>query len=415
MNVFGKLKQEIGSNSSSLVDQALVSGSTFLTVVLCAHFLPPSEQGKLGYVLGFYLAALTLNMAMVFQGASVRTASEADKSGYLTVLFVIQFVVAVVITVLLLTVLSVFGSSFGWIPSPHEAAYLAGFLFFQQLADFERRTAYIFTGGGQALGVSLRTYPARIVTLLVIAPTTIEAVLLITMLTSLLGAISIGSKWNAIKTAQGEKLQRAWEHLRFSAWLMVSAPLNWMWAHIPTFALGLIRGPESVAILVSLRSLATATNVIVEQVEIQIPVRMARRRHQSGIVAVEEIARMVHLAGTLFWMVGLVGILLAGKWIIALLFGQHYQDYAPLLAILWVAYWLQFLAKVYALKHRALYNLRVESLGSLGAVVSALLLAYPLIHVYGVYGAGWLTLATALLVGGMQYLAARLFQPHAAT
>ena len=66
-------------NLSSLVNQVLVSGGNFLTIAICAHELPLSEQGKFTYVFASYMALLLLNAAGIFQGAAVRApAQERD-------------------------------------------------------------------------------------------------------------------------------------------------------------------------------------------------------------------------------------------------------------------------------------------------------------------------------------------------
>ena len=77
-----------------LFDQVIVSGGNFLTVALCAHYLPLNEQGKLTYVIACYMALLLFNVSAIFQGASVRAPAENNKEKYLFSLAGIQVIFA---------------------------------------------------------------------------------------------------------------------------------------------------------------------------------------------------------------------------------------------------------------------------------------------------------------------------------
>lgn len=385
--------------AAGLTDQALVSGSTFLTIAICAHSLPLIEQGRLGYVVSIYLAVLLINLAFLFQGASVRAPHENDKDGYRSMLLVTQHGLSVVLVAVIGVLLLMYGPHIGWEPGFREIAYFLLFLVVQQHADFERRAAYIFGDAREALNVSLRVYPLRIAALAAFQPETIEQALLILLLSAVPGIIGAYRKTKRPRPFGKHEISGLSRHLKFSGWLIATAPLGILWSYIPVFVLGWIEGPGSVAILVSMRSLANVANVLMEVVETQSPIYIARTAVNQGKAAAGQVAvRVLKIGGTL-WVAGLLAIAMVGQQAVSAIFGSLYVQHVPLLMLLWFSYGVYFVTRVYGLKHRAFHNLRVEFWGGIAAVIVAGAASWPLIKSYGIYGAGVSFIMITLAMG----------------
>ncbi len=394
-------------STAGLIDQMLVSGSTFLTIAICAHSLSLAEQGKLGYVISIYMMALLTNISFLFQGASVRAPHESDKPGYRSLLLTTQYGLASCLVAIACIGLLFFGDHLGWRPSPTELILLTLFLFTQQLADFGRRSAYIFSDALGAAKVSLYVYPLRIAGLAVFLPSSIETVLWILWLSGIPGAITAFMGQRQLSKWPTFEIRRLVAHLRFSGWLIATTPLALLGAYMPVFLLGVLRGPESVAILASLRSLIGAANVVMEMVETQLPVYMAKLKHAEGMPAVDRVAAGVLRIGGALWVLGMAAIAGVGEWVVSLIFGAQYAGYTWLLGILWLAYGAYFVSRVYGLKHRAVHNLQVEFWGNVASATTAAVFSYPLIDKYGVYGSGLMLLLVAVMTVIIQVLVVR--------
>ena len=171
----------------SLADQTLVSGGNFLALVICAHSLPLAEQGNFTYVFASYIALLLLNVAGIFQGAAVRAPTREHRA-YKTTLARMQLLQAFLLALLVVCAWLSAGGILGWQITNTEAWLFFAFLVLQQLADFDRRIAYIFSSTKRALFSSAMLYPIRIIGLLTIQPETVSQVLAILVLSSIIPA-----------------------------------------------------------------------------------------------------------------------------------------------------------------------------------------------------------------------------------
>ena len=242
---------------SSLADQLLVSGGNFLTLAICAHALPLSEQGKFTYVFASYMALLLLNVAAIFQAAAVRAPAQKH-STYLSTLAKYQLIQALLTSLLLSAAWLGAGSALGWQATTTEAAWLFAFLVLQQLADFDRRTAYIFADTKRAILSSAALYPIRLIALIAIQPGTVSQVLMILVLSALIPATctiftAIRDKSADLKPWIGEVKK----HLAYSRLFIAGAPLAWLWSYLPIFMLGTMHGKEQLAHEVFRHVLAT--------------------------------------------------------------------------------------------------------------------------------------------------------------
>ena len=383
---------------SSLADQLLVSGGNFLTLAICAHALPLPEQGKFTYVFASYMALLLLNVAAIFQAAAVRAPAQKH-STYLSTLAKYQLIQALLTSLLLSAAWLGAGSALGWQATTTEAVWLFAFLVLQQLADFDRRTAYIFADTKRAILSSAALYPIRLIALIAIQPETVSQVLMILVFSALIPAIctifiAIRNKSADLKPWIGEVKK----HLAYSRLFIAGAPLGWLWSYLPIFMLGTMHGKEQAALLGSIRGISNIANVFMEQIETKVVADWARLKHQDGGSAVEIATSRLLKIGTAFWLMGLFFVMMLGREIVNLVLGEIYAPYWNLLLIGWIGYGVYFLARVSGIKHRALGANQVEFIGNLSGVITALIAGLLTIPAFQTTGAAWVYVIIAIIM-----------------
>lgn len=404
--LFERLKSYLRTrrNMSSLIDQVLVSGGNFLTIAICAHALPLAEQGKFTYVFASYMALLLLNVAGIFQAAAVR-APVQDQS-YRISLARLQFLQALLLSLLICATWIGFGNNFGWQVTAAEAGLLFLFLILQQLADFDRRSAYIFFGTSRAVYSSAALYPIRIIGLLAVRPDTVSQVLLVLTVSALIPAALTIFAASQNRYGAAQSWTRAIKlHLVYSRLFIAGAPLGWLWSYIPIFLLGIMHGKEQAALLSSIRGISSVANVLMEQMETKVVADWARVHHGAGTHSMKNAVSRLLKWGIVFWLFGMVVVGMFGREIVALVLGNLYAPHWHLLLIGWVGYGVYFIARVSGIKHRTMGSNRVEFIGNLCGVLAALAAGFVMIPVLSATGAAWVyvIIAAAMLTGQMYY------------
>lgn len=383
------------SYAAPFLDQAFVSGGSFLIIVICARLLPAADQGKLGYAISAYLAVIIFNMASIFQWASVQAPNLSDKEGYRRKLAGTQVLLAVFSAVISTSVVGALSVPSGWSMSAGEGAAMLLFLLVQQLADFDRRAAYIFRTPKRALASSATVFTARILLLILLRPVSILQVLLILAASGLLpalftaaagfkGGIGLNGAWNFFKGQSGN-----------ARWLMASGPLAWSWGAIPVFVLGSFISMEVVGVFVTIRSLANIANVLMEILETEFSAN-AGRLYVSDRSGFESLFRKTRFRGLLFWAAGSVFLYFFGQFSLELLFGEAYSGYGNLLLALWACNGIIFLVRLNAVMLRTTGKSAAVTLGYAAAVIATLIAFYPLLMFFGVLGGALLLGAGAV-------------------
>lgn len=385
-----------------LADQILVSGGNVLTIAICAHALPLPEQGKFTYIFASYMALLLLNVAGIFQAAAVRAPGQ-ERGQYQISLARLQLLQAVFLSLLVCVAWFLAGNIFGWQATAVEAGLLFGFLVMQQLADFDRRSAYIFSGIKRAVISSAMFYPPRIIGLLTIAPNTVSEALLVLIISAFIPAALTLFAAARIRTDSTQSWAKAAkEHLTYSRLFIVGAPLGWLWSYIPLFMLGVMHGKEQAALLGSIRGISSVANILMEQVETKVVSDWAHLRHGAGELSLEAAACRVYKIGIAVWLFGMVVVLVFGKEVVTFALGSRYSPHWSLLVIAWLGYGVYFLARISAIMQRILGGNKIEFAGNSFGVAAAVLSGWMLIPSLGAAGAAWVYVAVAAAILGSQ-------------
>ena len=351
------------------------------------------------------MALLLLNVSGIFQGAAVR--APAQDNSYRISLARLQLLQALLASLLICIAWFGIGNNFGWQATVTEAGLLFVFLILQQLADFDRRSAYIFSENTRAFFSSVVLYPWRIIGLLVIRPETVSQVLLILIISAIIpAAITIFTSAKSRHEAAQSWVVAIQDHLKYSRLFIAGAPLGWLWAYIPVFLLGIMHGKEQAALLASIRGISNVGNVLMEQIETKVVADWARVHHGAGTHAMKSAVIRLLKIGMIFWLSGMIVVVVFGREIVTLVLGNLYAPHWPLLVIGWGGYGVYFLARVSGIKHRTLGANHVEFIGNLCGVLAALLAGFVLISSFKATGAAWVyvIIAAVMLISQMLVL-----------
>lgn len=395
----------------ALADQGAVSAGNFLVIALGAHFLPIAEQGKLVYAFGIYYGLVVFNIAAFFTVPLLLRGERAQWDCYRRLLLRGQLIAAAVTALGIGILLARWGGQLQWPMSRSEFLLLGGFYFLQQLADFYRRSGYVFDVVLPATVTSQLIFWSRIGALVIVRPATLEGVLAILAASAAIGALAALLRERVPPASPCSRAQDAhWRraHLRMSAWSLVNAPLAWGGLHLPILLVGALAGGKAAAILGSIRGITAFLNVLLELLETLVPTWLASRLTRDGTLPLSPALRLLAFGGTI-WLVGLVVLAALGERIMVLTLGRAYQPYAAMLLVIWVANGLYFIGRVIGLHYRMTRDLRAQTIGSAGGIL-ALLASLPLVARHGEWGGAFaLAIAQAgvILMLGAYWLLAR--------
>lgn len=372
---------------SPLIDQSLVSGGNFLTIAVSAHFLTLHEQGKLGLLYSIYLGIVILNLACVFQRASIDAPHSDDREGYKRSLVVLQGGMAVITVAVLLIILPLCNNFILFYDSVSEYTLSLLFLFLHQGVDFKRRSNYIFSEPISAMKSSLLVYPARILLLMTLSPSRYLDVIAISCLSLLVPTISFAfDSVCAFKSFNKAAMVKIVDHLKKSFELIILAPVAWLNSFVPLYALGVVAGNASVGILASIRNVTNFANVFMEQLETIVVSDFSKISAQGRTNLLHRKVVILLLVGSLFWALTLLGFIFFGEDLLRTILGGKYQSYSMVLNLMWISFGIYFVSRVFAIKYRSMKNVKVELIGNLATTLPLPLVAYYLASKYGIAG-----------------------------
>jgi hypothetical protein len=375
----------------ALLDQAFVSGGNFLTIVIAAHNLSLTEQGKLGYLLSAYLVSNVINATFIFQWASFNAPRVADQIAYKRQLALVQVLLALATALLCVIGLLLAGATSNWVLSQPEIITTFFFLFFQQLFDFSRRASYLFHSAYHAAHLSAMVYLPRIGLLLALAPASLTGTAAVLLATSLAPALSTvfhatrATKWS---DSLFDYVRDQPTHAR---WLMASGPLIWIAASAPVFMGGTVLTLEAVGVFITVRSLTNMANAAMEILETDVAAR-AGRAAATDKASLQQLFSSVRKFGVGVWLIGMAACYSIGAPALDLIFGPDFARYEPLLIILWTATGVNFLFRVRCVEERSMGRGQKITLAYAASSLTAVTLSYPLISWLDVSGIAWTVL-----------------------
>lgn len=383
----------------SISDQGLVSGGNFLMIALGANYLSMYDQGILfGYVYLFYVGAVVFNLALIYQWSSVKAPLVDSRGSYKTFLLNTQIFSAFGTSLLLLIGLKILSLVSNWELPLSICGLVFIYLFFQQISDFARRSAYVFQTPREAFINSLFIYPIRITLIFILRPSTIAGFILLIGVTSLLPAIYlILTNLNFIKYDK-RFFNDLKDHFNEVKWLLISAPFSFLWGNIPIFISGMVLNLDSVGLFTTLNSITNVGNIGMELLDTEFSSRVGKIAAENKKKS-RKVYKNIFLLGIVLWFIALGIFLIFGKYIIEIVAGPAYVRGQQLLIYQWVTVLFMFIFRVDAVWIRTLGDTKTLLRSSIIGTAVAIIVSWPMIHFFGEIGIALAVTLAAVAIG----------------
>jgi O-antigen/teichoic acid export membrane protein len=340
--------QLLGRESWALGDQAVVSGTNFLTNVMLARFMGLTEFGVFALAWMSMLFVNSLQSALIIAPMmSVAPKQEGkDRPCYFGAVVFQEFVLVFFCFILVFTAVWVSGRFFPHAELRQLALPLAVSAFAYQMQDFGRRYFFATRQGRRALADDALSYLPQLPLLFLLhhAGNLNSATALWVMAgTSVLGLAPVwfwmeplNFKWDMIKTI----FRRHW---KFSRWLGAAALLQWTSGNLFVIAAPIYYGAAAAGVLKASQNLMGATHVWFQGLDNVVPVETARRLRQGGTHAMLAYTRSVLLKwGGLTLLFAIVMAAAPGFWL-RLVYGPGMAQYGYILRLYALLYVMVFL------------------------------------------------------------------------
>jgi O-antigen/teichoic acid export membrane protein len=374
----------------TLADQALISASNFITMLLIARALDPDAFGL------FNLAYITLFLANALQGALITTplavlASPLSGSRYrqyTSSTGLSQLVFAVVLVVPLAAGTLVTGSFEAAGGSQFTLWFVvAGFAW--QLQEFARRVLYVENRIAAALVTDIVSYGGQVLVVSAFAVTGKQDAVSASAANGVTPLVSAVGGGLAIRhsVAARPTVDPIRENLRYGSWLAGGELVNFMSIRLYTYMVAALRGPAAAGVLGASTIIMGPLNVVLLSANTYLPITLARARATGGDPTVRHRLARFHLLTTPVVAAYAGVVALFAEPILAVAYGPKYQGYGPVLALLAVFHLLRYDSTLVAIGLRVLHRTRAVFTGYATSAVVSISGGWLLIINFGVIGA----------------------------
>jgi O-antigen/teichoic acid export membrane protein len=372
-----------------LADQGVASGVNFLTLILLARVLSPTDFGF--FVLAFALLQLAtlLQTALVTRPHNVLAATRSGDSytSYTRTLALAQLAFAAAMALL---VAAASGAAFVvGIPEPSVFLCAAPALAGWQLQEFGRRVLYTEERLPGAFANSTLTYGGHFCALLVlwrIGELTAESALLALAIATLIGAMVAGIQLRPSLSGEIDRssIRANWV---FGRWLTAADVGYWFSSNFYLYLAAVVLGPAASAVLKAAQTLLGPVSVFLAFYLNYLPIRFARalgdgQEARIGHSSTSAVARATSV--TLAYCL-LVAVFAGG--LLGLVYGDAYADEATTVRLFAVYYVLLSASLVLvAVVTAKRLTKQIFYAHAVGALVS-LIVGWPLLEAFGPPGA----------------------------
>lgn len=409
----GLLGQFLGREIWALADQAIVSGTNFLTNVMLARFMGLREFGV------FVLAWMSVIFVNSLQTALIISPmmsvgpkqDESDRPRYFGAVVFQEMVLVLFCFVLVLVALTVSSDLF-----PHRnlrslALPLAVSAFAYQMQDFVRRYFFSTHQGRHALVDDALSYLPQLPILLLIhrAGHLNSAMALWVMAgTSIVGMVvgwfwveAIEFDWHWIKSVSVR-------HWKVSRWLTGSALMTWTSSNLFLLAAPAYYGASAAGALKAAQNLMGVTHVWFQGLENVVPVESARRLRQGGITGMLAYTRsIVFKWGGLTLFFAVLMAVAPGFWL-RIVYGPEMVQYGDILRLYALLYVIVFMGSPLRAALQAIEFTSPIFWSYLAMTIAAFVFAVPMAKWLGLNGTMLGLVATQMLFQGIVFAALKI-------
>ncbi len=335
-----------GREAWALGDQAVVSGTNFLTNVMLARFMGLHEFGvfALAWMSVLFVNSLQSALIVAPMMSIGPKQEEKDQAPYFGAVFVQELVLVSLCFILVFTALR-FCTFRDW-HIQHLAWPLAVSAFAYQLQDFIRRYFFVIRQSRRAFAEDALSYLPQLPVLLVLHRSghlNNSTALWAMAGTSLFGILA-GWFW-----LEPIRLDRRWirtivqRHWKISRWLGASALLQWTSGNLFVIAAPIYYGAAAAGVLRASQNLMGVTHVWFQGLDNVVPAETARHFRDGGMHSMLSYTRsiLVRWGGLTFLFALMIG-LAPGFWL-RLVYGSALGQYGSVLRLYALLYVIIFI------------------------------------------------------------------------
>jgi len=377
----------------SLIDQAMVSGSNFLTAILIARALGLEGFGI--YTLIWLIAVFIQNLQHALINTPLLTygarADATDRPTLLGVVITRQLVFSGAST--LLTFVTMVGAMAAQnMPNIAMAAALSACVAACQWQDFFRRLYFTVEKpfvGTLIDAVRYLGQPLILLGFLVFADGNIS-VTLVLWITALVASLSCFAA--LLDLPRIDAPGRAFDaindqHWEFGKWMAGTAVLQWIALNIFTLLSGALLGPAYAGALRAAQSLLGILHIPFFALDNFLPARGIKKLRDQGRDGLNEMLNTYLVVGTAAVSAVAAIFFVAPEFCLGLVFGDEFTQHANVLRWYGAIYVVYYINLIYRFGLRILEQTRAIFLGYVVAVGALAIAAYPLLLHLGLTGA----------------------------
>jgi len=393
-----------------LPDQALLSGTNFLTTVLIARALSPERFGEFALAIAFINMAMSLGSATLTQPFVVLSARRQDKQyrQFLAATLLAQFLFVATTAVPIMLAAGISGA-LGWrlaglilMIAPAMAAWQVQ-EFVRQVFYAEGRLQAAFTNdiisyGGQTAGFMIAFsigVLSPILGLGILALTSLLAVLV--GLWSLRGSI----EWSFSLREFIEFMRETWG---YGQWLLGSVVLGAISGFSMFFMLATFSGAAAVGVFRALITTSAPVRVLVEGTRTSFVPSAARVVEQEGLFSLKSyVRRLFILVGPIVVCYCLFASVFSEP-ILNVLYGDRFADYAWLLPLFMIAFFFEYITFAIEIGLLARRVTGIQFQVSVFGSITTVILGPILVYFFGLTGLAALHVILAPMFAAMFWM-----------
>ncbi|MDO9215914.1 MAG: polysaccharide biosynthesis C-terminal domain-containing protein [Lacisediminimonas sp.] len=405
----------INPRTLALLDQCIVSGSGFLTLVILGRFLGAPEFGLFSLAMLATIFLANLHRAVFTQPMNVLGAGEPAAQSATRLRQVLgAHLLAIPLSMALLGAVS-----FWFFPDPPLLLACCAYLSCFFLQETARRFWYTRQKMARALCSDAISYGGQLLLLLAAGlfwRLDGPSAFLIMAATSLLAFVVDVIAGGLLARAQTHTGNMLAAHWAMSKWLVLTVLAVWGATQLFPFLLAPL-GAATVAAFVACRNLLNVINVLTQTIGDFLPVRAALLLRQQGRDALRKHLTKSMLQCLVAGSVFLLVMILVAEPLLDLVYKGLYNEAAGVLVILAIGRFFSLFAITLGAYSHAMQDARASFIANIGATLSNATVGLWLIKTNGAAGAAWaatLGMLVATMIQAVLVRATWRKLPHAA-
>lgn len=387
----------------TVLDQALVSGTNFITGLVLARILGADGYGLFILLSGVILFALNIQNAVIVSPMMVGgpTKEPDEARAYYQITAIMQLVV----TLVFFTIIVTFGSA---LSMAFQSGGLSDLILPLALAssglllqEYFRRFFFTTKKPVQALINDSLSYGLQLIAILVlhnIYGLDVKLCLYAMALTSFIAVIHgilISGLVSGIRGLSSQAIKMAiTDHWIFGKWLVAKNVTYWFGTQMVIYMTGIFLSVAAVGAMGAARNIVGISNILFLALDNFATPRASQIYAKQGIQGLEKYTKRLSILGGIATACIALTASLAPEFWLNLVYSDEYAGYGWLVIGWSIFFFIGYFQRPYGISLRVLNDTRSIFRGTIWGTIVALIIVYPALRYADLYGA----IATLLVI-----------------